>query len=78
METEHHDGEEHSLIVDSEAAGTRLDVWLHGKFTDLSRTLLKRYIRESHVIVDGETAKPSTLLRDGSHAAAARNLRLHL
>ncbi|MGE3962994.1 MAG: RluA family pseudouridine synthase [Planctomycetota bacterium] len=59
----------HSLTVGADAAGERVDHWLHLQFTDLSRSALKRYIEEGRVLVNGAPPKPSTTLRAGSEVS---------
>src|SRR3954470_16081356 len=43
--------------------GKRLDSLLHERLTQFSRSRLQAWIREGRVLVDGETAKSSHLLR---------------
>ncbi len=53
------------LKVESTELGTRLDVWLHERFPDLSRGTLRRWIKEGHVQVDGKTTKPTHKPKSG-------------
>ncbi|MFN0060660.1 MAG: RluA family pseudouridine synthase [Planctomycetota bacterium] len=46
-------------------AGLRLDVFLHARFPELSRSLLKRYIAEGRIVCDAQALKPSSTLRAG-------------
>jgi len=57
--------ERHQLTVDTEAAGTRLDVFLAGVMPQHSRSQFQRLIREGRVLVDGATSKPNLALREG-------------
>lgn len=59
-------GRVHTLHVTENDAGTRLDAWLHGHFPELSRSLIKRFIGEDRVRVDGDPAKPSANLKTGN------------
>lgn len=57
-----------SLTVPPDKAGERLDVFLHGKWPDYSRTLLAGLIKEGHVEVQGLSAakvKPALKLEAG-------------
>lgn len=58
-------GGEHALTVAPEEAGERLDVFLHRRLPDLSRSLLKRLIEEGRVRIDGRAPKASRMLRAG-------------
>ncbi len=49
----------HELIVDSTDAGTRLDLFLTGKFPAFSRAKLRRIIDAGDVLVDGRKRKSS-------------------
>ncbi len=55
----------HTFTVDAESAGARLDVFLAGALPDLSRSAAHRAIEAGDVLVDGQGAKPRTLLRAG-------------
>jgi 23S rRNA pseudouridine1911/1915/1917 synthase len=57
--------ERHQLTVDTEAAGTRLDVFLAGVLPQHSRSQFQRLIREGRVTVDGGAAKANLALRVG-------------
>lgn len=56
----------HVLIVPPEGEGQRLDRWLSSQLKELSRSRIQKLIREGHVIVDGQQAKPSTPLTPGA------------
>lgn len=56
----------YTFTVAAEAAGERLDHWLHLQFPALSRSALKRYIENGRVRVNGVTPKPSATLREGA------------
>ncbi len=53
------------LVVDSPAAGIRIDAWLADEFPEESRSSLKRLIKSGRVRIDGEPTKPSHALRAG-------------
>lgn len=53
-------------IVPSESAGQRLDRWLRSQLKELSRSRIQKLIREGHVLVAGQQAKPSTPLIEGA------------
>ncbi len=57
--------ERHRLIVDREAAGLRLDVFLAGVLPQHSRSQFQRLIKEGRATVDGAAAKPNLSLRAG-------------
>jgi 23S rRNA pseudouridine1911/1915/1917 synthase len=57
--------ERHQLTVDTDAAGTRLDVFLAGVLPQHSRSQFQRLIREGRVTVDGGAARPNLALRAG-------------
>ncbi|MBI5830847.1 MAG: RluA family pseudouridine synthase [Armatimonadetes bacterium] len=59
----------HQLTVDTESAGTRLDVYLARALPDLSRSAAHRAIDAGDVLVDGQPAKPRTLLRAGQRVS---------
>lgn len=55
-------------LVDPEAAGQRLDVFL-GHVSDASRSHVAKDIAAGHVQVNGKSAKPSTLLEAGDEVS---------
>jgi 23S rRNA pseudouridine1911/1915/1917 synthase len=57
--------ERHRLIVDHDAAGLRLDVFLAAVLPQHSRSQFQRLIREGRATVDGGSAKPNLQLREG-------------
>lgn len=56
---------EHTLKVDVEHAGTRLDQYLSARLSGLSRSRVQALIRSGSVSVDGQDAKPSHKVRPG-------------
>lgn len=56
---------EHTLSVDVERAGTRLDQFLAAHLPDLSRARAQALIHSGNVLVDGRGAKPSYRVRAG-------------
>ena len=54
-----------NFIVESDAAGRRLDVYLSEKFSDGSRSHVQKLIAEGLVTVDGSKSKPSRKLAGG-------------
>ncbi|MBE8954230.1 MAG: RluA family pseudouridine synthase [Quinella sp. 2Q5] len=54
-----------NFIVESDAAGRRLDVYLSEKFSDGSRSHVQKLIAEGLVTVDGAKSKPSRKLAGG-------------
>ncbi len=54
--------EERTFIVPAEAAGMRLDKFLVGRLTDVSRARIQQWIEEGRVTLDGRPARPSTRL----------------
>ncbi len=59
-------GDEVEFVVGPDAAGQRLDVFLHAAFPGQSRSFLARAIEKSAVRVDGVTARASLKLKAGS------------
>lgn len=58
-------GTEHTFSVDSEEHGMRLDQFLTGHVSDLSRARAQALIRAGNATVDGQAAKPSHKVREG-------------
>jgi 23S rRNA pseudouridine1911/1915/1917 synthase len=56
---------EHSFVVEDEAKGERLDVYLRAKLPDLSRERIKNLIEEGFILVEGKSVKPSYKLKGG-------------
>jgi 23S rRNA pseudouridine1911/1915/1917 synthase len=54
-----------TYIVQSEAAGQRLDAWLAAQLENVSRSRVQMLLAQDKVLVDGKTAKPSLKLRGG-------------
>ncbi len=57
--------EKHTLSVDVERAGTRLDQFLAAHLPSLSRARVQTLIHSGNVLVDGRTVKPSHRVREG-------------
>jgi 23S rRNA pseudouridine1911/1915/1917 synthase len=57
--------EEHTFVVEGEAKGERLDVYLRAKLPDLSRERIKTLIEEGYILVEGKSVKPSYKLKGG-------------
>lgn len=53
--------------IPSDSAGQRADVFLSGIFPDLSRSSVKRHIERGHILIDGETFKPSRIVKSGEN-----------
>jgi 23S rRNA pseudouridine1911/1915/1917 synthase len=51
------------LVANAADSGKRLDAFLHEKLPEFSRSLLQLWIREDRVQVDGNSARPSYILR---------------
>ncbi len=51
------------LRVGPPAGGTRLDVYLQGRFSQFSRSIIQKLIKEKAVNISGRPAKPSTKIR---------------
>ncbi len=56
---------ESAFRVSEEQSGQRLDLFLSTKIPDISRSHLKRMIKENRVVVNGAPAKPSHEVRAG-------------
>ena len=54
------------LIADPADAGRRIDVFLHGRLPQYSRSRIQAWIKAGNVLVDGAPARASSLLRAGS------------
>lgn len=54
-----------TFVVPAAAAGQRLDAYLAGALTELSRAAVQRLIEDGQVLVDGHPAKPSLKLSGG-------------
>ncbi len=52
-------------------AGIRLDRYVAGKMTDLSRTYLQTLIDEGHVLVDGQSRRAAFKITPGQHVTVA-------
>ena len=52
------------LTVEALAEGQRLDVWLAEQFSDLSRSVLKKYIQEGRITIEGTVSKPGAAVRE--------------
>jgi 23S rRNA pseudouridine1911/1915/1917 synthase len=57
--------ETHTLRVELDGAGKRLDLWLTRALETQSRSSIRRRIEGGDVLVDGERVKPSHVLRGG-------------
>jgi 23S rRNA pseudouridine1911/1915/1917 synthase len=57
--------EEHIFVVEGEAKGERLDVYLRAKLPDLSRERIKTLIEGGFILVEGKSVKPSYKLKGG-------------
>jgi 23S rRNA pseudouridine1911/1915/1917 synthase len=53
------------IIVEADQEGERLDVFLAAHYDDLSRSMIKRLILESQVLIDGQPCKASHILKCG-------------
>lgn len=54
------------FTVTPDDSGSRLDIFLSGRLSELTRSRLKRLIEEKHVLVDGAPSKAGVALRSGS------------
>jgi len=62
-------GEHHVFEVSPEEAGLRLDVFLHRRVPDSSRSALKRLVEEGRVSIDDRSTRASRMLRVGEHVS---------
>jgi 23S rRNA pseudouridine1911/1915/1917 synthase len=53
------------FVIERTLPSERLDVYLRGKFPVVSRGAIKRLIEEGHILVNGETVKPTHTPRAG-------------
>lgn len=51
--------------IPAESAGRRADVFLCGIFPGMSRSSVKRHIERGDILIDGETFKPSRIVKGG-------------
>lgn len=63
------DAERRTLVVEPEAAGLRLDLWLALRLPDLSRSRVKALVEGGDVLVAGRVQKPSSRLRPGQEVS---------
>lgn len=56
------------IEVPPEAAGQRLDAFLAGHLSDMSRSMVQRLIEEGQVLLDGARPRPSLKLNGGEQA----------
>ncbi len=54
-----------TFVCGPEGKGTRLDSWLSGKFRYFSRTYIQKLVRSGEVKVNGLSAKPNLVLKEG-------------
>jgi len=59
-----------TATVGASASGTRLDVWLHERCADVSRTRIKSLVDTGNVLVDGRRVKAAHRLRAGEQVVA--------
>ena len=65
-------GERHwAQVVEPDGAGERLDRWLAGRLTDLSRARLQGLIAEGRVRVDGHAVKAAHRMQPGARVEVA-------
>ncbi len=62
-------GEQHVFEVSPEEAGLRLDVFLHRRVPDSSRSSLKRLVEEGRVSIDDRSTRASRMLRVGERVS---------
>lgn len=55
----------HELDVDPASAGTRVDVFLSGRLSDVTRARIQKLVASGHVTVDGQRVKASHRLQEG-------------
>ena len=63
-------GDEYSFSVSMEQSGQRIDLFLTGVLPDISRSHIKRLIKEGRVLVNGNPVKPSHETRAGELVTA--------
>lgn len=51
--------------VEPDDEGTRLDLFLAGRLTDVSRSRIRHWIKDGHVSIEGASVKPSLPLKTG-------------
>ncbi len=67
----HDQMERKELTVSEGATGLRLDLWLATQLETLSRTRIQRLIASGLITLNGQAAKPSTLLQGGEQVQVA-------
>ena len=55
------------LLVDNEAAGQRIDLWLAKIYPSFSRSKIQKSIKLGKIVVNGTPCKPNTLVGAGDH-----------
>lgn len=53
------------IFVDENDQDTRLDNYISGLFSDISRSKIQNFIREGKVTINGSIKKPAYMLKDG-------------
>ena len=61
--------EKHEYVVESEHEGTRLDQWVAGANSELSRSRAARLIRAGAIMINELSAQPATKVRSGDRVA---------
>ena len=62
--------EQREFVVEQETAGQRIDRFLSGEDTGLSRSALQALVADGHVQCNGKTVAKSLKLKAGGHRAA--------
>jgi len=63
--------EERKFIANGESEGSRLDVFLAQKCSDLSRSRIQKLIKDGHALVNGKTIKPNFTVSEGDEIRLA-------
>lgn len=57
------------LAAESKDAGKRLDAFLHERLPEFSRSRVQSWIKDARVLLNGQTARASHLIRSGDNVA---------
>lgn len=59
------------ILVDQEAHGQRIDLWLASAYPNFSRSKIQKSIKSGKIVVNGSVCKQNALLNSGDHILGA-------
>ena len=57
------------IFIDENDENTRIDNYLSGMFSDISRSKIQKFIKDGKVLINGVVKKPAYTLKDGDKVA---------